>query len=139
MFPTVIYPLFACFSSTLFANPVQAVNGQTLERNLGNLRPPSRASDLPLASNTTLSLLNPSGSNSLSIECDGDKYGFRPDVDDCTDALGRQIVGGIPVTFGQRGGATPGNFLPLPYRLMGGMYLFISGASYVYCYGQRSS
>lgn len=60
-------------------------------------------------------------SNDLSIKCDGEAYGFKPDIEDCTSALRRQLVGRAQINFGQRGSISLQEFSPLPYRLMGGM------------------
>ena len=58
--------------------------------------------------------------NDMSIRCDGSEYGFKPDVHDCTSALSRQKVGRTQVRLGQRGSISSEDYLPLPYRLMGG-------------------
>lgn len=119
MYSTFLYPLIACFSSTVFAKPLQAVDDQTLQADPDDLRLPSQSSNLPLTSNATSPLVNTSVSLDVSIECDGDEYGFKPDVDDCTNALGRQLVGREQIRFGQRGSISSEKFFPLPYRLMG--------------------
>ncbi|CAF9911481.1 MAG: hypothetical protein ALECFALPRED_007335 [Alectoria fallacina] len=107
--------------STVFAKPLQAVDDQTLQADPDDLRLPSQSSNLPLTSNATSPLVNTSVSLDVSIECDGDEYGFKPDVDDCTNALGRQLVGREQIRFGQRGSISSEKFFPLPYRLMGKM------------------
>ncbi|CAD6587744.1 MAG: hypothetical protein ASARMPRED_003241 [Alectoria sarmentosa] len=107
--------------STVLAKPLQAVDDQTVQADPDDLRLPSQSSNLPLASNVTSSLVNTSVSFDASIRCDGDEYGFKPNVDDCTNALSRQLVGGEQIKFGQRGSISSEKFFPLPYRLMGKM------------------
>lgn len=119
MFSTLVYPLLLCPISTAFAKPLQTLNDQPLQPDLGDLHLPSLLSSMPYSSNTTWSSLNTSVSNALSIKCDGEEYGFNPDVRDCTNALMRQLVGREQVRFGQRDSVSSEKFLPLPYRLMG--------------------
>lgn len=123
MYSTLLYPLIACFSSTVLAKPLQAVDDQTVQADPDDLRLPSQSSSLPLTSNATSSLVNTSVSFDVSIKCDGDEYGFKPNVDDCTNALNRQLVGREQIIFGQRGSISSEKFFPLPYRLMGSKWL----------------
>lgn len=119
----MIYLLLLYLISAVFAKPPQVVNDQTLQSDLSNLHQPSLPPSMLFSSTANSSSLNASVSNSLSIKCDGNAYGFNPDIGDCTDALRRQRSGRDQVRFGQRGSISSENFLPLPYRLMGGMWL----------------
>ena len=56
----------------------------------------------------------------MSIRCDGEEYGFKPDIDDCISALQHQLVGREQASFGRRGSFSSEKVIPLPYRLMGG-------------------
>ena len=114
MLSRLICPLLACFSGTLLAKPLQDVDDQTLETDLGDLH-------LPSTSNASLSSAAGTGSNDMSVKCDGNKYGFKPDVHDCTTALQRQAEGSERIRFGQRNSTSEDYFFHLPYRLMGGM------------------
>lgn len=114
MLSRLICPLLACFSCTLLAKPLQDVDDQTLQTDLGDLR-------LPSTFNASLSSATGTGSNAMSVECDGNKYGFNPDVHDCTTALERQREGSERIRFGQRNHTSEEYFFHLPYRLMGGM------------------
>ena len=133
MFSTLIHLLLLYLISTVFAKPSRVVDDQTLQSDLRDLHLPSLPSSMPSSSNATLSSLNATVSNSLSIECNGKEYGFNPDVADCTAALRRQLVGSDQVRFGQRGSISSEKFLPLPYRLMGGMWLAPSTAIFDLC------
>ena len=115
--------LFCCsFVSPLFAKPLVAVSDQTLQSDLNDVRQPSQSPNLNLVSPVTPSVLNTSLSKDATIKCDGDEYGFNPDVDDCTSALARQSPGRTRLRFGQRGSVSTEEFFPLPYRLMGGLW-----------------
>lgn len=115
-------PLFVSFSSTILAKPLRAANDQTLQSNFGDRHLPSQPSDQPLTTNVISTLINVSASNDLSVTCNGEVYGFKPDIEDCTSALRRQRVGRAHISFGKRGSSRPDKFIALPYRLMGGMW-----------------
>ena len=124
MFLQLSYPLFVSLSFTILAKPLQASDDQTFQSDLSDLRLSSQSSSQPLNSNATSSLLNESMPNDLSINCNGEAYGFEPDIEDCTNLLSRQEVGRTLIKFGQRGSISPQKFFPLPYRIMGGMWPF---------------
>ena len=117
-FSTFLYILYICFSPILLAEPLQAVNDHTLQSDVGDLRQPS---SILSTFNATLSSSNVSVTNELSIECDGEKYGFKPDVDDCTSAIGHQKLSREQIKFGDRSSSSR-DWVNLPYRLMGGMW-----------------
>ena len=135
MFSPFVYPLIACFSSTLLAKPFQATD---LHADLDDFCLPSKPSNPPVTSIATLSPLNVSVSNEVSIECNGEKYGFKPDVEDCTSALQHQQVGRTQTKFAQRGSAGPEGYVHLPYRLMGGKWLMKRKPSAVAITGQAN-
>ena len=58
--------------------------------------------------------------NDLKIECDGDKYGFNPNVRDCQEARAYYKRSAMPITYGQRHSGHEVTTFPLPFRLMGG-------------------
>ena len=113
--------LLACICSELLAEPFQAVNDKSLSTDLGDFRLPSHLSSILSTSNATSPSINASASDEMSIKCDGEAYGFKPDVDDCTSALGRQLLSREQIKFGERGSVSSEKFFHLPYRLMGGM------------------
>ena len=59
-------------------------------------------------------------SNELKIECDGQKYGFNPNVPDCQDARTLYKRSAQPFTYGERHSGHGVGVFPLPFRLMGG-------------------
>lgn len=114
MLSRTICPLLACFSYTLLAKPLQDVDDRTLQTDVDNFR-------LSSTFNASLSSAAGTGSNDMSVKCDGNEYGFKPDIHDCTTALQRQRIGSERIRFGQRDSTSKGDFFHLPYRLMGGM------------------
>ena len=112
---------FSCFASTFLAKPLVAASDQTLQSDLKGLRQPSQSPNLNFISPVTSSVLNTSVSKDAIIRCDGDEYGFSPNVDDCTSALARQLPGRARFRVGRRGSTSTEKFFPLPYRLMGGL------------------
>ena len=97
------------------------MHDEILQSNSGDLGLPSQpSSTLPL-SNVTSLLLNTSVSKTVSVNCDGEQYGFKPDIHDCISILPLLPSGRDQVNFGPRGSGSSANFFPLPYRLMGGM------------------
>lgn len=59
-------------------------------------------------------------SNDLQIQCDGEKYGFNPNVTDCQDARSYYKRSSKLFTYGERHSGHPIDVFPLPFRLMGG-------------------
>ena len=121
MLPGLMYSLLVCFSCALLAKAVGSVNDPTPESHLSDLPLPSNPSSLLSTFNATSSLIDASVPNDMSTTCNGSEYGFKPDVQDCTSALSRQMVGRTQVTLRQRGSISSEEYLHLPYRLMGGM------------------
>ena len=120
MLPELLYSLLACFSCALLAKAVGYVNDPKSESQTIDLGLPSHPSSLLSTFNATSSLTDASVPNDVSVRCNGNEYGFKPDVEDCTSALSRQMVGRAQIKFGQRGSISSERFLHLPYRLMGG-------------------
>ena len=115
-----IYSLLACFSYALLVKAVGYVIDPTPESHTRDLRLLSHPSNRLPIFNTTSSLMDASMPNDVSIRCNGNEYGFKPDVEDCTSALNRQLVGRTQIKFGARGSISTERFVHLPYRLMGG-------------------
>ncbi|KAM0796912.1 hypothetical protein BDR22DRAFT_892841 [Usnea florida] len=58
-------------------------------------------------------------SNELKIECNGQKYGFNPNVPDCQDARTLYKRSAQSFTYGERHSGHGVDVFPLPFRLMG--------------------
>ena len=63
--------------------------------------------------------INTAEVNSFTIHCDGDTYGYNPDIRDCEDAKENLIPDSAIWTLGERNTGLPPNTVPLPYRVMG--------------------
>lgn len=59
-------------------------------------------------------------SNKIRIQCDGEKYGFNPNVPDCQDARSYFKRSSVLFRYGERHSGLGPDVFPLPYRLMGG-------------------
>lgn len=106
--------LLACQLAFSLASPLQHAGDQTTQ-----LSP----IDFRLAANLSNdeSAIQANASNELKIQCDGEKYGFNPDVADCQDARSYYKRSSQLFTYGERHSGHGINVFPLPYRLMGGM------------------
>lgn len=69
--------------------------------------------------NASISQLNASAENAFNIRCDGETYGYNPNIIDCEDAKEYLLQDTRMWTFGERHTGLPEPILPLPYRLMG--------------------
>ena len=112
----LISPLTIAFASTLQDTSDQTTSDHTLT--LSPLNSLSSAN----TSNEAAQLFNAS-SNAIQVHCDGEKYGFNPDVADCQNARSYYKRSSQLFTYGERHSGHGINVFPLPYRLMGGMLL----------------
>lgn len=71
------------------------------------------------SSNASGSALEASGDNAINVRCDGETYGYNPNILDCEDATGYLVPDSNMWTFGERHTGLPENVLPLPLRFMG--------------------
>lgn len=69
--------------------------------------------------NASASPLNASADNALNIRCDGETYGYNPNIVDCEGAKEYLTPDARTWTFGERHTGLPQYTLPLPYRVMG--------------------
>lgn len=118
MFPKSILFLLSPLTFT-FASTLQSISDQTIR-----LSPPNSPSFANISGDgdEAATSLNAS-SNAIQVQCDGEKYGFNPKVDDCQDAKSYYKRSSKLFTFGERHSGHAMNVFPLPYRLMGGMLL----------------
>lgn len=73
-------------------------------------------------SNFTL-LTTPTIKDDYHFDCDGSRYGYRLDTDDCLSALDRIINTRDKPTFAERGTPDmPASTFPLPWRWMGSKF-----------------
>ena len=96
-----------------FASPPSNGEDQTIQLSpLDQLLPANVSKDDPATSFNA--------SNDLQIQCDGEKYGFNPNVTDCQIARAYYKRSSQLFTYGERHSGQPIEVFPLPFRLMGG-------------------
>ena len=67
-------------------------------------------------------VVNATLEDSSKIKCDGQSYGFDPNIPDCMTAIQYFLPSREQIIYAQRGSpAERGNVYPLPLRIMGGM------------------
>lgn len=67
-------------------------------------------------------VFNVTPESSSRIKCDGNSYGFYPDIPDCMTAIQYFLPSREQTTYARRGSpAERGSEYPLPLRIMGGM------------------
>ena len=104
--------LSVCF--TISATPLQPVQDSASEL---SLIPSLVKAIYPL--NVSVSPVDASEDNGFKIRCDGDTYGYNPNVFDCEVAKEYVYPGATMYTFGERHTGLPDGIVPLPYRVMG--------------------
>ena len=95
------------------ASPPQAAGDQAVQLEPVDFRLPANISNGQNVTQTN-------ASNELRIQCDGNKYGFNPNVPDCQNARSYYKRSSRLFTYGERHSGHGTNVFPLPYRLMGG-------------------
>ena len=112
MFTSLLLALNVPLALT-FARPPSNGEDQTIQ--LLSLDPllPENASKDDTAKNVNVS-------NDLQIQCDGEKFGFNPNVTDCQDARSYYKRSSTLFTYGERHSGHSVDVFPLPYRLLGG-------------------
>lgn len=112
----LLNPLLVVLSFGLI---ISASPFQTTEDSAYNLSPIPNILKPVSPSNASISPLNASPENGFNVRCDGEKYGYNPDIRDCEDAREYLIPDATIWTFGERHTGLPDKILPLPYRVMG--------------------
>ena len=117
----------------MFASLLLALSGPlaltfALPPNSDDLTIQLSPSNEPLSANVSKdeNIASFNASNNLQIQCDGEKYGFNPNVTDCQDARAYYKRSSRPFTYGERHSGHPFEVFPLPFRLMGGKLQDIS-------------
>lgn len=106
--------LVLSFGLILSATPFQPTEDSTLELSATpNIVKPI------VPSNASVPPLNASAENGFNIRCDGETYGYNPNILDCEDAKEYLVPDLRTRTFGERHTGLPADIVPLPYRIMG--------------------
>ena len=112
MFSTIIFVLISLLALKL-ASTLQAAGDQTIQLSPLDFR-------LPVSTSENQSAIRLNASNAIHVQCDGEKYGFNPNVPDCQNARSYYKRSSQLFTYGERHSGHGINVFPLPYRLMGG-------------------
>lgn len=72
-----------------------------------------------ILSQGSIPLLNASEENAFNIRCDGETYGYNPNIIDCESAKDYLLPDTKIWVFGERHTGLPEDIVPLPYRVMG--------------------
>ena len=70
-------------------------------------------------SNASIPTLDASGENAFNVRCDGEMFGYNPNILDCESAKEYLLPDTKMWTFGERHTGLPADTVPLPYRIMG--------------------
>lgn len=73
-----------------------------------------------LNTSTSTPALNTSAENILSIECNGNLYGFNPNTADCEGAALSIVPDSDQITWAERHTGVQEPFLSLPFAVFGG-------------------
>ena len=114
MFLRYLFLLIISFKQLVQATPLQSTenNGSKLSGILSIVEP-----IFPL--NTSQLTPTTSAENSFVIHCDGEKYGYRPNIRDCEGAKDSLLPDTRVWTLGERHTGLSREIVPLPYRVMG--------------------
>lgn len=101
----------------------QDIVDQTIRRATSlNTSSSSMISESSYSTNQATDIVNATFGEPPRIKCNGQSYGFHPDVADCMEAIQYFLPSREQITYAQRGTpADKGNVYPLPLRIMGGM------------------
>lgn len=98
---------------------VRATPLQSIQNSVLRLSPLPNIVDPILPSNASILALDASGDEGFNIRCDGDTYGYNPNIRDCEAAKEYLLPDTKTFTFGERHTGLPEDTIPLPYRVMG--------------------
>ena len=116
-FKRLLTIICVCICDVL-ANPLQLPDTQTLvlgeSKNLTNSMFASNAT-------TNVSAQNTSFGRSLTLSCNGTRYGFNPNIADCEGAVALIVPDTDQMVWGLRHtGLSPDDVFPLPFVVFGG-------------------
>lgn len=114
MFPQIPLLLVVSFGFTVSATTSQPTEDSALKLSaIPNIVEPI------FPSNASVPTSNASAENGFTIRCDGEAYGYNPNILDCEDAKEYLLPDASTWTFGERHTGLPADILPLPYLVMG--------------------
>ena len=118
MFASFLLALHVPLALT-FALPTSNSEEQTVQLSPSDQLMPANARKDDIATNSN-------ATNALQIQCDGEKFGFNPNVTDCQDARSFYKRSSQLFTYGERHSGHSTDVFPLPFRLSGGKLLIFA-------------
>ena len=117
MFAGPLFSVLSLCTIVVLAKPLQM---STAEKPSASLS--SGVVDAAFVSNisTGSSALNMTAENAFNIECDGNRYGFNPNIADCEGAVQTIAPEWEPFVWGQRHTGLPVGTFTLPFAVFGG-------------------
>lgn len=116
MFGSLIFDFLSLCAAAVLAKPLQIVDENIPSSSISNLIDAAFVSN----SSTNTSILNTPATNFMSITCDGDSYGFNPNIADCEGAAQMVAPSTEQLIWRDRVPGLPGDFFPLPFAVFGG-------------------
>lgn len=94
------------------ATPLQSQDVQPLVANI--------STNMIFPENMDTSTTIGSGGNALNVQCNGNTYGFNPNIADCEQAKSYIVPDSEQILWGERHTGLPAEIFPLPYAIFGG-------------------
>ena len=114
MFVNRIIDFSLLYALTAVAKPLQIVSENSLSPSVSNIVQDSLVSNISRASST------PDPLGSYVVRCNGDLYGYNPNIVDCERAAAAIIPDGEQLIWGERHTGLPQDIFPLPFAIFGG-------------------
>ena len=117
MFAGLLSSVLSLCTIVVLAKPLQLTTEENPSASLS-----SSAVDAAFVSNisTSSSALNTSAENAFNVECDGNRYGFYPNIADCEGAVQTIAPDSEQMVWGQRHTGLPMGTFALPFAVFGG-------------------
>ena len=113
MFAGLLFSVSSLCTVVVLAKPLQLSPSASLSSSVVNAAFVSNIS-------TGSSALNTTAENAFTIECDGNRYGFNPNIADCEGAVQTIAPEWEPFVWGQRHTGLPPGTFTLPFAVFGG-------------------
>lgn len=117
MFVCEVFIFLSLCAVAILAKPLQITTERTPSPSVSPyLTDAAFVSDM----STSNLALNTSAENLISIDCNGDLYGFNPNIADCEGAAQSIIPDSDQLIWGERHTGLSGDVFPLPFAVFGG-------------------
>ena len=117
MFAGTLFSVLSLCTIVVLAKPLQmSTEGNPSASLSSSVIDPAFGSNI----STSSGALNTTAENAFNIECDGNRYGFNPNIADCEGAVQTIAPEWEQFVWGQRHTGLPGGTFPLPFAVFGG-------------------